>query len=256
MSEKEKKSDINLDRRSFLKSAAAAGAIATTGAIAPIAVAQSASGKTSSCSDAKSLTKEKYPHLFSPIKIANHTYKNRILCAPMLFAFYALGEDSAERVYKIVEDRAKGGVAEVVVGELPINFKDAASPMLPGLDVDFSKRKGRGFEAYKKYADIIKKHGTIALIEIFHGGIRAASPMDKEKRPWGPMGFVREDGLVIEAFDSGKMKKVCNDFAECADFMKVAGFDGICIHGGHGYLFTQFLSPSINQRTDELWRQH
>lgn len=233
-----------MKRRDFIKSTVIGGSVLGADLFAT-------AGKAASGSSAQSQAMQKYPHLFSPIRIANVTFNNRILCAPMLFGFYALGKDSAERVYKIVEDRAKGGVAEVVVGETPINYADASSEMLPGLEVDHTKREGPGFEAYKGYADVIKKHGAIANIEIFHGGIRAGSPTNKEKHAWGPMAYVSADGVIVDPFDADKMKKVCDDFATCADFMKAAGFDGICVHGGHGYLFTQFLSPTINQRTDE-----
>jgi len=195
---------------------------------------------------------DKFPHLFSPTKIAGKTYKNRILCAPMLFGFYCMEKEAAERVYKITEDRAKGGVAEVVVGEVPINFDDAATAMIPNVDVDFSKTEGPGFEAYKKYADIIKKYDAIANVEIFHGGIMAGPMAGKsDKHIWGPVASVTENGTIIDAFDEEKMAKVCRDFATCANFMKAAGYDGVLIHGAHGYLFTQFLNPSINRRTDE-----
>ena len=195
---------------------------------------------------------QKFPHLFSPIKIANHTYNNRMLGAPMLFGLYALDKGSAERVYKIVEDRAKGGIAEVVVGETPVNSSDAPDFFLPGLEVDYTKKQGAGFDAYKKYADIIKKYDTIALIELFHAGhAKVPLPFGEKTNPWGPMGFLREDGVTVEAFDARKMNKVRDDFVTCSEFMKAAGFDGICIHGGHGFLFTQFLSPSSNRRTDE-----
>lgn len=170
----------------------------------------------------------------------------------MLFGFYCMEKESAERVYKITEDRARGGCAEVVVGEVPINHTDAADAMFPGADAtDFSQRSGPLFEAYKKYADIIKQYGAIANIEIFHGGQNRAPFGKPASPPWGPVGCAREDGVVIEAFDTEKMQKVCADFAACAAFMKAAGFDGVCIHGGHGYLFTQFLSPATNRRTDE-----
>jgi 2,4-dienoyl-CoA reductase-like NADH-dependent reductase (Old Yellow Enzyme family)/thioredoxin reductase len=192
---------------------------------------------------------QKFPHLFSTIKIRNHIYKNRILCAPQLFGFYALEKESAERVYKIVEDRAKGGVAEVIVGETPINYEDACDAMVPSVYTDYSKPKGSAFEAYKKYADIIKKYDTIALIEIFHSGINRIPK--NGVNPWGPVAIVRPDGTRIEPFNTEKMKKVRNDFVTCAEFMKAAGYDGILIHGAHGYLFTQFLSPLINRRTDE-----
>jgi 2,4-dienoyl-CoA reductase-like NADH-dependent reductase (Old Yellow Enzyme family)/thioredoxin reductase len=248
MSKKRKSLDVNQDRRSFLKSVATTGAIATIAATHPVPLVKVA--EAASDSSTQSQVKKKYPHLFSSIKIAGHTYKNRILCSPVMFAFYCLGEDSAERIYKMVEGKAKGGVAQVTCGEQPINFADAASTMVPGLDVDWTKKEGPQFEAYKRYADVIKRHNAIALIQIFHGGIRAGSPMNKEKHAWGPMSYVSENGVIVDAFDSAKMNKVCNDFATCADFMKAAGFDGINIHGGHGYLFTQFLSPTINQRTD------
>jgi 2,4-dienoyl-CoA reductase-like NADH-dependent reductase (Old Yellow Enzyme family)/thioredoxin reductase len=194
----------------------------------------------------------KYPHLFAPIKIAGHTYKNRILCAPMLFGWYALNKGSAERVYKIVEDRAKGGIAEVVVGETPVNSSDAPDMLFASMEVDYTKYKGRGFDAYKRYADIIKKYDTIALIEIFHAGhAKNTLPFGDRVNPWGPMGFVRPDGVTVEAFDAKKMHKVRDDFVTCSQFMQAAGFDGVLIHGGHGFLFTQFLSPSSNQRTDD-----
>jgi 2,4-dienoyl-CoA reductase-like NADH-dependent reductase (Old Yellow Enzyme family)/thioredoxin reductase len=193
---------------------------------------------------------QKYPRLFSSIQIAGHTFKNRILCAPMLFGFYAL-EETAERVYKIIEDRAKGGAAEVVVGEVPINYTDAADAMFATADDNYSKKEGPLFDAYKKYADIIKKYNSIVSIEIFHAGQNRGQFSSKpDIPPWGPVGFTREDGVVVEPFDPEKMQKVCNDFAVCADFMKAAGFDGVLIHGAHGYLFTQFLSPAINRRID------
>lgn len=193
----------------------------------------------------------KYPNLFSPIQIAGHTFKNRILCAPMLFGFYCMEKESADKVYKFTEDKAKGGIAEVVVGETPINFTDASIPMPEYVALDYSVTKGPGFEAYKKYADIIKKYDSIANIEVFHGGINRGPSSDPSSHPWGPVGYTREDGMVIDAFDAEKMRKVSADFATCSAFMKAAGFDGVCIHGGHGYLFTQFLSPATNRRTDE-----
>jgi len=195
---------------------------------------------------------QNYPHLFTPIKIAGHTYKNRILCAPMLFSLYALDNNTAERVYRFTENIAMGGAATVLVGETPVNAADAPDILFPGMKLDYTRRKGAEFDAYRRYAEVIKKHDAIALIELFHAGhARSPFPFGEKVNPWGPMGFVREDGVTVEAFDATKMKKVRDDFATSAEFMKAAGFDGICIHGGHGFLFTQFLSPSSNRRTDE-----
>ena len=194
---------------------------------------------------------QKFSHLFSPIKIAGHTYKNRILAAPMVYGFMALREPLVTSCYKDVENRAKGGVAEVVVGETPINSSDAPDALFPGTETDFSVTSGRNFDAYRKYVEVIKKHDAYALIEIFHAGhAKNPLPFGERVNPWGPMAYLRPDGVQVEAFDARRMKKVRDDFVTCSAFMKAAGFDGICIHGGHGFLFTQFLSPA-NQRTDE-----
>jgi 2,4-dienoyl-CoA reductase-like NADH-dependent reductase (Old Yellow Enzyme family)/thioredoxin reductase len=195
---------------------------------------------------------QKYPHLFSPIKIANHTYKNRILGAPALHTLYAFDKDTADRVYRMMEDRARGGIAALVIGETPINDTDAPDFLFPGIKLDYTQKKGATFDIYKRYADVIKKHDCIALIELFHAGhAKNPLPFGERTNPWGPMGFVRADGVTVEAFDAAKMKKVREDFATAAEFMKAAGFDGICVHGGHGFLFTQFISPASNRRADE-----
>ena len=196
---------------------------------------------------------EKFPHLFSPVRIAGHTYKNRILAAPMIFGFFArTNKVAAEAVYRIVEGRAKGGCAEVVVGETPVNYADAPDGYLPGVEVDYTKTSGAGFDDYRRYVDVIKKHDAIALMEIFHAGdYKSPLPFGEKTNPWGPMGFTRADGVTVEAFDEKKMRKVRDDFVTCSQFMKAAGFDGIMVHGGHGFLFTQFLSPAANRRTDE-----
>ena len=197
----------------------------------------------------------KYEHLFEPKKIAGYTFKNRVLCAPMVFGFVCL-QPNAEQIYRITEDKARGGAAEVVIGEMPVNLVDAAIADHEFVkEVDFEKRSGPGFDAFRRYADIIKKFDCIASIEIFHAGqnrgVMGARWTKPKTNSWGPVAFVHPNGVIVEAFDEPRMKKVCQDFATCTDFMKTAGFDGVLIHGAHGYVFTQFLSPLTNLRTDE-----
>lgn len=196
---------------------------------------------------------DSYPHLFSPIKIANHTYRNRILAAPMLATYGQLLDGFVtEGLLRIFESRAKGGCAEVVIGETPVNGAEApCDGILRAEEVDYSRRSGHVFDAYKRYADVIKKHGAIALIQLMHSGRERNPPPLGKPSPLGPVAYVREDGVTVEAFDAKSMKKVRDDYVACSQFMKAAGFDGIIIHGGHGFLFTQFLSPAINRRTDE-----
>ena len=73
----------------------------------------------------------------------------------------------------------------------------------------------------------------------------------------GPMGYTREDGMKVYAMDEKMMSMVAEHFVTAAKFMKEAGFDGVMIHAGHGWLIHQFLSPLTNHRTDRFggsWR--
>jgi 2,4-dienoyl-CoA reductase-like NADH-dependent reductase (Old Yellow Enzyme family) len=66
-----------------------------------------------------------FPHLFSPINIAGHTYKNRILAAPLVFGISALMKSRAEILYRLTEARARGGAPRCIIGETPVNGPDA-----------------------------------------------------------------------------------------------------------------------------------
>jgi 2,4-dienoyl-CoA reductase-like NADH-dependent reductase (Old Yellow Enzyme family)/thioredoxin reductase len=91
----------------------------------------------------------------------------------------------------------------------------------------------------------------VATIQISHAG-ESKFPSPGDKNPIGPMGYIRDDGVEIVAMDKELMDFTCNSFATCAAFMKKAGFDGVQVHAGHGWLLNQFLSPRTNQRTDEF----
>ena len=126
-----------MERRDFIKSAAIGGSVLCTDLLAT-------ARKAVSDPSAQSQAKKKYPHLFSPIQIANHNYRNRILCAPMVFGFMALVKDRTETMYRLAEERAKGGTATVTIGETPVNNSDAPDVLYPGTEVDYTKREGKG----------------------------------------------------------------------------------------------------------------
>ena len=67
----------------------------------------------------------------------------------------------------------------------------------------------------------------------------------------GPNDFVRPDGVHVQGMDEALMQETIDDFANAAKFMKNCGFKMVMVHGGHGWLLAQFLSPATNHRTDE-----
>lgn len=192
----------------------------------------------------------KFTNLFEPMDIRGYTYRNRIISAPTLFAHSVLFlPEIKENVYRMVENRAKGGSAAVSTGEISVNAEEAKCLFLDR-GIDFTKYEGEDFDAIKEYADRIKKHGAIAYLEFCHEGSR--SEAEAPYQPWGPDAYTREDGVEVKAMDKDMMKKVCNDYYNISKFAREAGFDGVLVHGGHGFNMQQFISPWTNHRTDEF----
>ena len=190
----------------------------------------------------------KFSNLFSPMQINKFTFKNRIVSAPMVFGLIAADPHAAEGAYNKIRCRAQGGAAAVIVGETDINFTDGNRVPVP--PCDFKIHAGHVFDAVSQYATIIKENGAIAIAEISHPGAEK-NPYPGQKNPVGPVAFTKPNGVQVEAMDEADMERLCNEFGEAAAFMIAAGFDGIIVHGGHGFIFTQFLSSRINLRTDE-----
>lgn len=202
---------------------------------------------------------EYFPNLFSEMTIRNHTYRNRIQTAPTMFAQACFMPDISENVMRMVENRARGGAAAVCVGEVGVNAREGSCFNLE--PTDYAVHSGKFFDAAREYAHRIKQHGALAFAEFSHegkdanqlafnalwGGVDAAS----DHVAYGPVDEVRPDGGVVKAFDKASMEELCQDMEKCTSFMKAAGFDGVLLHGGHGFLIQQFVSPLFNTRTDE-----
>lgn len=193
----------------------------------------------------------KFEHLLSPMKVGNTTYRNRIVSAPMAFSLVAQNPMAREVSYRKLEGPAKGGNACVILGETDVNFTDAIR--IPGFRAfDFGNPEAdmETFEAVGMYAKRIKQHGAIALAELVHCG-QEKVPFGPDEESIGPCKTVNLAGVKVRAMNESDMERVATDFAKAATYMQKAGFDGILVHGGHGFIFTQFLSPIMNQRTDE-----
>jgi 2,4-dienoyl-CoA reductase-like NADH-dependent reductase (Old Yellow Enzyme family)/thioredoxin reductase len=195
-----------------------------------------------------------FPRLSSPLKVGAYTLRNRIESAPTLFSSLALLPPFTDRVLRMYEDRARGGAAIVINGEIPVNFNDSLRP-LPGPKplfptVDYNRRDTPEFAIFQRSAAVIRKHGAIASAEITHFGIEKPV-LEDGILPLGPSAFTKPDGTKVRAFDRETMDKVKNDFADAAAFMQAAGFQAIFLHFGHGWMVGQFLSNRINKRTDE-----
>ncbi len=193
----------------------------------------------------------KYPHLSRPIKIGNVHFRNRMFGAPMggtdITADCTIGPKSTA----FYEYRAKGGVASVTVSEVVVHPETDGSHMF---HLDLTTVDSLASFTYT--ADAIRRHGAIASMELSHSGQYAGTYLtDKNKKTglnqWGPSDGTRPDGKAVKALTRELIEDIVKSYGECAQLAKRAGFEMIMVHGGHGWLINQFLSPYFNKRTDE-----
>lgn len=195
--------------------------------------------------------KEKYPHLFSPIRIGNIRLKNRIIAAPTSPSMITTEGHFTPEMTAYLEEKAKGGAAVVTYGESIVHSATGKSHNKQ-LQLDsFGVKQGMA-----ETARAIHNAGAYANIQLSHGGkygglVSVGGDQDGCEVAYGPShemtpaGEVQEmpRDLIFEIIDSyGKGAKLCKD----------CGFDMVQVHAAHGWLFSQFLSPVINQRTDEF----
>jgi 2,4-dienoyl-CoA reductase-like NADH-dependent reductase (Old Yellow Enzyme family) len=171
--------------------------------------------------------------------------RNRIWLAPLTNKQSNADGTCSDDELRFLQMRAEGGFGVVETcashvakdgqgwqGELG-NFSD---DHLPGLT---------------RLAKALKAPGAIALTQLFHGGVRADSSLTGE-RTWSASEFTEDKpGFVPpRAATEADIERVLGQFVAAAKRAEAAGFDGVELHGAHGYLLSQFLSKTMNLRTD------
>lgn len=147
----------------------------------------------------------------------------------------------------------EGQFGVILTGNIMIEYdhlEAAGNPIIPR-DAKF---EGERFEMFKEIAVQSKKHGSLIVGQVSHPGRQvteniqknpiSASDVQLTGNPMG-MSFAKPRAATEE-----DIKNVINGFAHAAEYLEKAGYDGIQLHGAHGYLLAQFLSPSTNLRTD------
>lgn len=185
--------------------------------------------------------------LFSPLTVRGKTYKNRIAAAPLGNVMISLEGKYPKSAFDWYEKRAKGGCAEVMVSETPVDY-DYANRMA-AVPVDYTDFSSPHFQSLKKYAELLHSYGAMATVELNHCGKNRFASAGK-LGPIGPSGHVREDGISVTEMDETLMALTERHFAQAALYFHKAGFDGVVPHMGSGWLLQQFLSPLTNHRED------
>ena len=171
--------------------------------------------------------------------------KNRFLRAA---TWEAMAEEDGtinNRILKVYEDLAKGGAAAIITGYAYVIKEEQPSPKMIGAYDD------RFIENLKPLTKTVHDNGSRIILQLAYGGSFTWFNVG-EREIWGPSAVLNKiSQLTPKKMTIDDIKRLVKGFGESAERAMKSGFDGVEIHGGHGYLLNQFLSPNFNRREDE-----
>lgn len=181
--------------------------------------------------------------LFSPFSIKGVTLKNRVVMAPMCM-YSSDKEDGTLTNFHLTHyvSRAVGQVGLIIVEATAVTPQGRISSRDLGIWND------EHVEGFKNLVGQVKEHGAKIGIQIAHAGRKAT--VDGEILAPSAIPF-DEKSKTPKEMTKDEIKETIEAFKQAALRAKHAGFDVIEIHGAHGYLINEFLSPLSNQRSDE-----
>ena len=187
-------------------------------------------------------------HLAEATTIGNVTFKNRIIKAAMSEALANDAGQPSQLHFNLYEAWAKGGLGCAITGNVMVDFRAKNEPGVVVIESE------RDLAKLQQWAEIGKQHGMVQLIQLSHPGRQCPKGLNKETVapsavPFSPMlattfGTPRELG-------EDEILDIIQRFATSAQICEKAGFEGVQLHGAHGYLISQFLSPLTNKRQDQ-----
>ena len=184
-------------------------------------------------------------NIFSPIQIGKVKISNRLV-VPAMVTNYCNGDGTATEKYVAYhEAKARGGWGLIITEDYAVDPKGKGFPNVPGLWNDGQ------IESHSKLTRRVHDIGGKIFAQIYHAG-RQTSRALIGCQPVAPSPIpcprLQE---IPHALSLNEIRDIVEEFGDCSLRARKAGFDGIEIHGAHGYLIAQFMSPYSNKRIDE-----
>ncbi len=185
-----------------------------------------------------------YPHLFSPIKIGNVVIKNRIESSPI-----AIPNDSPE--FASMENmisyelRAKSGAGLIVHEETAVTklSDDSSGPTFSDTAL--------ALQDIMKESEAVHRYGAISSVSMVHHGGWNTLAVAPDGKLYAPSAMKNPYGIMTTEMPEDIMFQIVEAYARAAAMAQYGGHDMVQIHGAHGWLLSQFMSPLYNHRKDQ-----
>lgn len=184
-------------------------------------------------------------HVFSPYTIKNVTFPNRLVVSAMVTNFCNKDGSASERYIAYHEEKAKGGFGMIITEDYAIRVKGKGFSNVAGMWDDSL------IDSHSELTRRVHQYDSKIIAQIYHAGRQTHQgvtgfPPEAPSAVPCPANKQIPHELTVE-----EIKDIEQDFADCARRCKQAGFNGIEIHGGHGYLVAEFMSSYSNKRIDQ-----
>lgn len=181
------------------------------------------------------------------LQIRKTTFKNRIIKGAMSEALANTAGQPNQLHLGLYEAWAKGGLGCAITGNVMVDIRAKNEPGVVAIESE------RDLAKLQQWAQIGKQYGMVQLVQLSHPGRQCPKGLNKETvapsavqfspalaTTFGTPRELREDEIL----------DIIQRFARAAQICEQAGFEGVQLHGAHGYLISQFLSPLTNKRQD------
>lgn len=191
-----------------------------------------------------------YPRLFEPIRLRNLTIPNRTVMAPMSTNLGGLDGCVSPQQIAFYRERAEGGTGMIVVEFCCVDGDSGRSEHRQLTLESLAHVTG-----HQRLVEAITSAGSVACLQLQHGGQGAKHDLVKNGMPWAPSDIQSRSTpsrLVARAMKESQIEHLIECFGRSAELGVLAGYQAFELHGAHGYLLTSFLSPFSNHR-DDAW---
>ncbi len=187
-----------------------------------------------------------YPSLFQPINIGKLHIKNRLVVPPIGTLFSGYDGHTNDRLIDFHTIKAKGGWGLIIAEGVAVHKGGKGGPKQYGIwDDSF-------IPEYKRLVDSVHEQDAKIALQIMHAGRNTRPEITEGQQPVAPSA-IPDPIIRVEPKELTKteIKEIIEYFVEAARRAKEAGFDAVELHGGHGYLVSEFMSGYANKRQDE-----
>lgn len=185
--------------------------------------------------------------LFDGFTIGGISIENRIVRSATYEKRADVDGFATDLLIEFYKELAKGGVGLIITGNALVHTSGRSVPQMMCIHNDFY------IEKLKRLTDAIHRYDKKVIIQLVHGGRQCFPSLLGGERPIAPSEvYDPSTKITPREMSNEEIYEIIDAFAAASRRAVQAGFDGVQIHGAHGYLVNEFLSPHTNRR-DDYW---